>query len=467
LEASLTVGDDILGNSSSLTITLVRKDEVEHKKQLQHRYQYPSIYSLQAPSTYPTASLQALIFNLSFKKNVATTSKRQKHGTSSISRYDAGDEMLFTADEGCVVSTVHSQPLPPKSHTGFELPAFPASQPPSGTSNEILLDDLGPEPIGNDWTDLVSAHCAEEEDITMASSFVTKPLCLTPNENKKRVFDSSTPQLDETTLISLTDAMLRTAICDRRTVTAPGVKLKFNSSSPKLAEIAPALFSPGYATAVSKRTCYISRITSAIRAIGRQTDNVALKESIESLRNDDGIPTPDPAEVEQDGEQQQSRSLHDSIERHLWKIAQLHLFDPLAARRLKSFATSNGESNGKMKGESLPTGTTEIQPFDDLLLGEEHNLEGSEDADIFESLLSGSGGFDECEKDIPDGEYERQDYSYNDDESELFCWLDDEDAGFDFLEEGIAHEDTADMQTDDMLLEFQASSSDDILDDGN
>lgn len=66
------------------------------------------------------------------------------------------------------------------------------------------------------------------------------------NEEQTTRKDGAFDQLDLQTLMKLIDTALRTLICNNPTRTAAGIKTSADPSGPKLADISPALFSPGY-----------------------------------------------------------------------------------------------------------------------------------------------------------------------------------------------------------------------------
>lgn len=156
----------------------------------------------------------------------------------------------------------------------------------------------------------------------------------------------------------LADAALRTIIGGSSTMRTDGVKLSSDSGGPKLAEIAPALFSPFYAVVSTNfetfdaKPCWpnlmkrqtltqrsmlfptISRGLSAIYGRIQSADLKGLIDQLTQLSLDERLLlTRNDPDFEKHG--RTFSSLNAIVKLRLWRLAQRALFDPQATRRLK------------------------------------------------------------------------------------------------------------------------------------
>ena len=115
-----------------------------------------------------------------------------------------------------------------------------ASQPVYLLDENLLDGQHGPE-RGTNSPPSMLPNLTEASDPPSSRNFVW-------NKTSKRRADHELfgAGLDLSTLVELIDIALRTLICDYKITVPSGIKWSSRSVGPKLSNIAPALFSPGY-----------------------------------------------------------------------------------------------------------------------------------------------------------------------------------------------------------------------------
>lgn len=140
-------------------------------------------------------------------------------------------QTLLTVDYNLVQSSFVSQFLPPLANTGCR----------------------------NSQNEIINNHEISSYQITNIKPNAPPPkFCriFPPKFPYKRPLSSveRTLTFDFHTILKVVDVSIRTMICDRKFEKTPGVRLVKNSGGPKLADIAPTLFSPGY---LEVRACHL------------------------------------------------------------------------------------------------------------------------------------------------------------------------------------------------------------------
>lgn len=156
----------------------------------------------------------------------------------------------------------------------------------------------------------------------------------------------------------LADAALRTIIGGSYTMRTDGIKLSSDSGGPKLAEIAPALFSPFYAVVstnfktsdaktswpnlikrqtLTRRSMLFPTISRGLSAIYGRIQSAGLKGLIDQLTqlslDERLLLTRNDPDFEKHG--RTLLSLNAIVKLRLWRLAQRALFDPRATRQLQ------------------------------------------------------------------------------------------------------------------------------------
>ncbi|KAI9693432.1 MAG: hypothetical protein M1820_009308 [Bogoriella megaspora] len=208
---------------------------------------------------------------------------------------------------------------------------------------------------------------------------------------------SSTPYsaTTETAALLLIDTAIRQIICKKRLT--GGFATRKDNLRVRLADIAPALFSPGYLAAAAQRSAFIPTIARALSTkIAMNAVDPGLRQKLARLQQPAGACAADvgglanepnertsnePAaknnvDTPNDAPEQQ-RKLHDGITSRLWRMVQNGVFDPNAAKKLKPLASSQKRETGSFNAtdEMLELETGPATPRDGAfgLLDDEEN----------------------------------------------------------------------------------------------
>lgn len=141
---------------------------------------------------------------------------------------------------------------------------YRASSQPVYLSDEDLHDGSYGLERGTDSFSSVLSNSGEANDPTPRSAWVR-------NTTRKRRADDEPLDagLGLHELVQLTHVALRTLICDYKKRATAGIKCVSKSVGPRLSDIAPALFSPGYHN-VSPKSALVSSSTSLmLKDVGR------------------------------------------------------------------------------------------------------------------------------------------------------------------------------------------------------
>ncbi len=187
------------------------------------------------PTSVPYAYLDEvkLIFRVSAIPylRVAPATKRRRLGFTT--HYEPDSDMLFD---------IHSSTKNPEwmdhSQQMLDSPLQPESWLPRLPTNML---DLGRQSgaISQDGT--LPIDCSQSVFGSKLGIVATPSATRSSPDNPTQMADTML-----TDLASLIDVGLRSMICDNMVHKSPNIKLLSNSGRPKLAEISPALFSPGY-----------------------------------------------------------------------------------------------------------------------------------------------------------------------------------------------------------------------------
>ncbi|KAI9778801.1 MAG: hypothetical protein M1839_007891 [Geoglossum umbratile] len=149
------------------------------------------------------------------------------------------------------------------------------------------------------------------------------------------------PQLEH--MVLLVDVALRNLVTKNPFRTPPGVVLAGAAPEFRLSEVAPSLWSPGYLTAISMRSRFLTVISWAISfPMYSYVRSTALKLKLERLSSLPpspifySQPTSTPEESHPHSQDYStSAAIHSVIQARLWRLMQQGLYNPDAARRLK------------------------------------------------------------------------------------------------------------------------------------
>ncbi|KAK2763996.1 hypothetical protein FQN54_009615 [Arachnomyces sp. PD_36] len=216
--------------------------------------------------------------------------------------------------------------------------------------------------------------------------------------------------------LMLIDSGLRGLICDKPIRTAAGIKSYFEEPSIKLAEAAPAIFSPRYLSSISQRAGYIPMIAKSISSMLERTKPSNLKERSKELNeayeSRTGI-VADDSTITGTRTRQNLKCL-------LWMSLQRGVFDPGAARRLSRLHTSvprDGQQNGANPPTTTPftPNNPESEPMIDIS-DETFDIENSTSQTIqedpYDDLLFSELGLHEEEDDEPFHDIDPFSHSY-------------------------------------------------------
>ena len=194
------------------------------------------------PEGVVSRKVEGIKLTLRFSRTVPNLYKKRKGDV----RTEPGDfcdiyDILFSSDDALCVSPFPSS-VQQTSSSLFKLSQSSSSSHASSQSTSIEMEMLEEE------HELDRENNFKDLQVYSTSAILTQSNHhhLSTRKRSGSGEDSNSPILDLEASAKLIDAALRTMICDNRTTLLPGVELKEKSSEPKLAEVLPALFSPGY-----------------------------------------------------------------------------------------------------------------------------------------------------------------------------------------------------------------------------
>ncbi|KAK0514218.1 hypothetical protein JMJ35_002835 [Cladonia borealis] len=218
---------------------------------------------------------------------------------------------------------------------------------------------------------------------SLDSMSATKPLqsakaCTPSFKTSTPHSEYSTHKVDLEELFKIVNASLHIMVCDRRPAKAGGIILSSDEGYPKLAALSPALFSPGYARAISRCEPLLSTISHTMSSIYCRTRSLGLKRKMEQL-----LDMATDRYIQEEGpscEHTESRSsnLTSAVNARLWFLIQRRSNDPTSSAKIKAFgvpkeALKLAHASEMMLDESLMEERDEEAMFDsqDTLLAED------------------------------------------------------------------------------------------------
>lgn len=202
-----------------------------------------NVASIRPPDGVPHAEIKEIHITWTLSQMRARPRyKRKKPSKPKHSEEVEDDELLLhNGHNGYRALLSLSQPPPQSSSLEDMLigHVWSASQPPAASNPDGILDDewLVEDQATPDHSPLDSQVMEPQKDQTEVRG----------KARRKRTGSDLTVKLPDFCIsLKLFDASLRYMICDKTIRTSPGIKLSERSHGPKLAEICPGLFSPGY-----------------------------------------------------------------------------------------------------------------------------------------------------------------------------------------------------------------------------
>ncbi|KAF2100667.1 hypothetical protein NA57DRAFT_74266 [Rhizodiscina lignyota] len=209
--------------------------------------------------------------------------------------------------------------------------------------------------------------------------------------------------LDLDAICELIDAALRLTMCERPNKLPQGVKVKQCSISPRLADLAPSLWSPGYLAATAQRSVFIPTISHALsHSLYKNARSSSLRQKLGALAESSG-----PAKFGPSPE-----AVQKAAAARMWQLMQHQVFDPKAARRLKpiqmrdqAFSDQlnddlliNPDEGGMTLEDDIWNELVEDGGDDDLFDANEWDYGVGNGDDLFETMIwdyeSGGAGFE-------------------------------------------------------------------------
>ena len=204
-----------------------------------------NVASIRPPNGVPHAEIKEIhiIWTLSqTRARPRPRIKRIKPSKPKHSEEVEDNELLLHNDhDGYRALLSLSQP-PPQSPSLEDMltgHVWSSSQPPAASNPDAIIDDewFAEDQTTPDHSPLDSQVMEPQKDQTEVRG----------KAMRKRTGSDLTVKLPDFCIsLKLFDASLRYMICDKTIRTSPGIKLSERSHGPKLAEICPGLFSPGY-----------------------------------------------------------------------------------------------------------------------------------------------------------------------------------------------------------------------------
>ncbi|KAI9877717.1 MAG: hypothetical protein M1830_003029 [Pleopsidium flavum] len=320
------------------------------------------------PDGVPSAGLESVNITLDLsigRSRSRTKSVERLEGPAGIIRSDLlalNDGFLNLEQEDCFQPMTSNQEL--YSDDGYRDRGC-ASQPRYPASDDEMLDDPSYTFINRFATsDCLEIPSTEEHDTSVARLRGLQIGSKVTNDGGAEpplIADDS----DIQRLLELIDTALRTLICGKPIGTTAGIKVLSAPSRPRLADISPTLFSPGYLSAVSQRTPMISKIAYAMKSMQRWLASSTLEAklaSLELLPLSPLVAIDEPIELMVHA----GHSITAVVKARLWRIVQKRLYNPNAARRLKPIKPEGRivvlqEPDEMLDGISIPSLETEFE----------------------------------------------------------------------------------------------------------
>jgi len=404
-----------------------------------------NVASTRPPDGVPYAELKEIQITWALSERAARTACKRRKPSKPQDITQVEGELLLASDNDenrTFVSLSQPTPQAPALWSPETGRAWPSSQPPTASNVDEILDDGGP--VRYPSTPYLHWLDSQAMEPQPAQTRVEVKV------NRKRTKSDPIFQLpDFSTSLGLFDASIRYMICDRTFRISAGIKLQDRSAGPKLAEICPVLFSPGYLQVrgsiclesldesnilfkvISQRNGFISTIARSMVSIHDRSASETLKSTFAHLSVSDPSTMSTPTEPSQDVAE---IDLIPTLKARLWILAQKQLYDPKAAQYLKPLTPPNTETIASLAADDM---LDEPSPPATTTLPDTSNNAGS-------PWL--------CLLDEPSSQATLQNHS-NDADSPWQCLLDDSEMPGDLDEQ---------FSDDDLLLD-NVHPDDDIL----
>ncbi|MCJ1244334.1 hypothetical protein MMC30_001532 [Trapelia coarctata] len=345
LRASLTLPAGEVGSSQDsgrFYLSIVHTETSESSTTLR---QEAAAASTRPPDSVPYVELKEIHITWTLFRMAARSPYKRWKPSKPVGSGDVEDELLQSdhCDYGTFVSMSQPTSQTPslwKPETGC---AWPSSQPSTASNLDEMLDDEG-------HVRFLSAPYFSSSD-SQVIELGQAPAQVDLKASRKRTNSDATFKLpDFSASLKLFDASLRYMICNKTFRISPGVKLQDRSTGPKLGEICPALFSPGYLQVMSQRNRFISTIAHSMASIHGQSTSEMLKSTFAQLS------MPDPSNISAPREPSQHMSETDlipTLKARLWILAQKQLYDPKAAQYLKPLTPLDTETLASLAADEM------------------------------------------------------------------------------------------------------------------
>ena len=196
------------------------------------------------PEGVASAKVEGIRLNLEFSRIRQNTHKRRKIDVhTGLEEFLDSHESLFSSDDTLYLSTLSSSPSL-RSLSSFENSQGSDSSCMSSQLTGRISEGMLEEEY--EYETATHAKTLQTHNVSVTSAYLHHRLLKSPRKRSGSGEFSKSSFLSLSASAKLLDAALRTIICDDRTVLLPGVKLEEKTYGPKLAEILPAVFSPGY-----------------------------------------------------------------------------------------------------------------------------------------------------------------------------------------------------------------------------
>ncbi|MCJ1475222.1 hypothetical protein MMC13_003883 [Lambiella insularis] len=241
----------------------------------------------------------------------------------------AKTEMLpfpFNDSHNCSIQSLSNPPPPPVGKDLMAEHTWSSSQPLSTINFDEMLDD------GCSESDTMMPYTSSQSVLNLPITYDIPSLPIS-RKNPPAVVAPHT--FNPLASFSFIDTAFRQILCEKPVRYVPGIKLKSMSPGPKLAEICPALFSPGYLRAMSHRSRFLSTIAQSMSSTSRRAKSDTLKSTFAHLLQSTSSGLPTNIASSSAARQAASQAPISKLEARLWLLTQKKVFDPVAAWRLK------------------------------------------------------------------------------------------------------------------------------------
>lgn len=308
-----------------------------------HHFQQPSspcgVENVKPPSEVPTFLLSAVNISLSFSFLGTTALVPRKRTRSEPETYlDLFNDPVITRNgkfsfdhgaresnhlngEQCSVSQVSISAVPLHIHKD---------------TNEARSMVFKPESEEEEFIDLLGSTAGDDCEDNESHVFSSQASTLLPSqEASSKVTSEPEFPLQASSINSLVDACFRNLICLKPIRTAPGITTETSDLEVRLADIAPSIFSPGYAGKVAARAPLVPTIARFLTSFLSKGSNPSISaekdlllqqfSGIQCAEHLDGLA----------GEEDEEIRLKEVVKKHVWTTMTNGLRDPGASRRLR------------------------------------------------------------------------------------------------------------------------------------